>query len=187
MTTLTANQFNIQVVVVEVIECPICLSEIEGNNNKVTTECGHTFHCKCLMTNVAHNGFACPYCRSVMIDDVYDSEDDEDEDENREDDEDEDEEVDDDSVSVAGPGLESHLLRGMRWMFQRVNNDNDYNDHDDESVWETDSEASEETGATEADYNDNLNINDINDINDNNLYRDDDYHEDLYRDDHGIV
>ena len=187
MTTVTANQFNIQVVVVEVIECPICLLEIEGNNNKVTTECGHTFHCKCLMTNVAHNGFACPYCRSVMIDDVYDSEDDEDEDENREDDEDEDEdeEVDDDSVSVAGPGLESHLLRGMRWMFQRVNNENDYND--DESVWETDSEASEETGATEADYNDNLNINDINDINDNNLYRDDDYHEDLYRDDDGIV
>jgi hypothetical protein len=187
MTTVTANQFNIQVVVVEVIECPICLSEIEGNNNKVTTECGHTFHCKCLMTNVAHNGFACPYCRSVMIDDVYDSEDDEDEDEdeNREDDEDEDEdeEVDDDSVSVAGPGLESHLLRGMRWMFQRVNNENDYND-DDESVWETDSEASEETGATEADYNDNLNINDIND---NNLYRDDDYHENLYRDDDGIV
>jgi len=49
-------------------ECPICLISFEPESqiNKVTTECGHTFHCSCLMKNVAHNGFGCPYCRNVM-------------------------------------------------------------------------------------------------------------------------
>ena len=50
----------------ENIECPICMDVIEGNNNRVTTECGHCFHTKCLMTSVAHNGFGCPYCRTKM-------------------------------------------------------------------------------------------------------------------------
>ena len=49
-------------------DCPICLLpfEIDSQINKVTTECGHTFHCSCLMKNVAHNGFGCPYCRNIM-------------------------------------------------------------------------------------------------------------------------
>ena len=49
-------------------ECPICMDDIDDICNKITTECGHTFHCSCLMRNVAHNGFACPYCRCVMAD-----------------------------------------------------------------------------------------------------------------------
>ena len=57
-----SNQLQLQT------ECPICMDPFElGNmNNLVVTECGHTFHCKCLMQNVAHNGFDCPYCRTEM-------------------------------------------------------------------------------------------------------------------------
>ena len=47
-------------------ECPICMEVIEGSKNCVTTECGHCFHSNCLMKSVAHNGFGCPYCRTVM-------------------------------------------------------------------------------------------------------------------------
>lgn len=50
------------------MECPICMDDIDQLCNKITTECGHTFHCSCLMRNVAHNGFACPYCRCAMTD-----------------------------------------------------------------------------------------------------------------------
>jgi hypothetical protein len=47
-------------------ECSICLENIIGVSNKVVTECGHTFHCKCLMTNITFNGFGCPFCRNAM-------------------------------------------------------------------------------------------------------------------------
>ena len=50
----------------QVIECPICMDAIDGLCNKVVTECGHAFHCSCLMQNAAHNGFGCPYCRTSM-------------------------------------------------------------------------------------------------------------------------
>lgn len=47
------------------IECPICFEEI-GISNIVTTECGHTFHCSCLMKHTTINGYGCPYCREKM-------------------------------------------------------------------------------------------------------------------------
>ena len=56
-------------------ECPICLDNIEDMCNKVITECGHIFHCSCLMKNVNHNGFKCPCCRSKMADESDESED----------------------------------------------------------------------------------------------------------------
>ena len=123
-------------------ECPICLEIVEPRANRVITECGHIFHCSCLMTNVSHNGFACPYCRTAMAEEVTDDD--------SEDDYDsgewyygpqQEESDDDDSVSVAGPGLESHLLRGMRWLFQRVEPEDDDDDEFDDTVWETDSES----------------------------------------------
>ena len=61
----------------ENVDCPICMDVIEGNNNRVTTECGHCFHTSCLMTSVAHNGFGCPYCRSKMAEEQEEDEDDE--------------------------------------------------------------------------------------------------------------
>ena len=59
------------------MECPICLDDIiQGTKNTVTTECGHTFHCSCLMCNVSHNGFSCPYCRTIMAEETSTEDDD---------------------------------------------------------------------------------------------------------------
>lgn len=62
-------------------ECPICFETISATNQTIT-ECGHVFHTNCLMKNVMHNGFGCPYCRTKMCeepeelhDDVEDEED----------------------------------------------------------------------------------------------------------------
>ena len=74
----------------EVIECPICYDEIDELKNCVTTECGHRFHCKCLMQNSATNGFSCPMCRSIMAEELADSDS-----EGEYEDEDEDEEIED--------------------------------------------------------------------------------------------
>jgi hypothetical protein len=52
------------------VDCPICMEVIVTTKNIVITECGHTFHCSCLMANVAHNGFSCPYCRTAMAEEV---------------------------------------------------------------------------------------------------------------------
>ena len=65
-------------------ECPICFDAIEGNKNKVITECGHCFHTNCLMTSVAHNGFGCPYCRTEMAQEVNEEESEYDDDEEEE-------------------------------------------------------------------------------------------------------
>ena len=55
-------------------ECPICMDHINPVSNCVHTECGHVFHTSCLMRNVSHNGFGCPYCRTVMAEVVSDDE-----------------------------------------------------------------------------------------------------------------
>lgn len=48
-------------------DCPICMDAVQTNINCVITECGHTFHTRCLLTNIVHNGFGCPYCRTEMV------------------------------------------------------------------------------------------------------------------------
>jgi hypothetical protein len=48
-------------------ECPICYEIMKPNNNNIKTECGHEFHSSCFLTNVAHNGFGCPYCRKELV------------------------------------------------------------------------------------------------------------------------
>ena len=58
-------------------ECPICYEEIENNKNCVTTECGHNFHCSCLMKNSAVNGFTCPLCRDIMAEEEEEEEEEE--------------------------------------------------------------------------------------------------------------
>jgi hypothetical protein len=78
-----------ETIVAEIIECPICMDPIDGNKNSVVTECGHKFHCSCLMKNSCHNGFDCPMCRSAMVEDM---EEDDDEDQNEYDDSDDDRE-----------------------------------------------------------------------------------------------
>jgi len=55
----------------ELVMCPICMDDILPNSKNFTsTECGHCFHTSCLMSNVAHNGFGCPYCREKMVENI---------------------------------------------------------------------------------------------------------------------
>lgn len=72
------KEFEAENNVAETIECPICMDPIDGNKNSVVTECGHKFHCSCLMKNSCHNGFDCPMCRSAMVEDMEDDEEEED-------------------------------------------------------------------------------------------------------------
>jgi len=65
----------------ETIDCPICMDPIDGNKNSVVTECGHKFHCSCLMKNSCHNGFDCPMCRSAMVEEMEEDDDEDEEDE----------------------------------------------------------------------------------------------------------
>ena len=48
--------------------CPICMDDLPlpYATNRVTTECGHTFHTSCLMSSVAHGKYRCPCCRTEM-------------------------------------------------------------------------------------------------------------------------
>jgi hypothetical protein len=62
---------------VPLIECPICMDDIDMKNNCIVTECGHIFHCSCLMKNAATNGFGCPMCRTVMAEQLNDDDSDE--------------------------------------------------------------------------------------------------------------
>lgn len=115
---------------IDIIECPICMDQIDAEKNRVTTECGHCFHASCLMTNVAHNGFGCPYCRTAMTEEVAS--------------ENSDEEYDDfsfDSQEEEGPDYNDHVLRGARWMFQRA--EGEEVDDSDDSESESDDEEAE--------------------------------------------
>jgi len=49
-------------------ECCICYESIDKTKNNCTTECGHTFCLKCLMTSMMHDNFACPCCRADLVD-----------------------------------------------------------------------------------------------------------------------
>ena len=130
------------------MECPICYEELLVGVNCVVTECGHHFHCSCLMKNAAINGFGCPFCRTKMADKV-DVDEDHDEDEGHEDDDDEDDDYDEvndgedsdeeesdftNDIRLALGGRESFVLRGLRWLFAQYetkldeeNNENNVN------------------------------------------------------------
>lgn len=87
-------------------ECPICM-ECINDTNRVTTECGHVFHCSCLMHNVAVNGFGCPYCRSVMADEPKDDYSD-------------DESEYDDDESLDDEEMEDYTMTSFRMFHQRI-------------------------------------------------------------------
>ena len=86
-------------------ECPICMDDIT-ETNCVVTECGHHFHTSCLMKNAAHNGFGCPYCRSVLA-------------EVPEEDESEEEEEEEEEEELYSDAS----LTSMRMLFSRVQNE----------------------------------------------------------------
>jgi uncharacterized Zn finger protein (UPF0148 family) len=121
-------------------QCPICLDEIDFTtvSNRVTTECGHTFHCNCLMQNCAHNGFGCPYCRKVMATVP-------------EDEEEEDEEEEEDVEEEEGPFTDD-VLRGFRFFFNNLNNE----EHLEEDIAEEDAVEEVEAKPTAAQIAENL-------------------------------
>jgi hypothetical protein len=106
------------------------MDDIIGDINKTTTECGHIFHCSCLMRNTAHNGYGCPCCRGVMAETIDDSETidgSEDDDDDYDDDDDDDDEPYDDDV-----------LTTFRMFHQYIENeeieDEPIKDDDDEQI-----------------------------------------------------
>jgi len=110
-----------------IVECPICMDPIDTTRNCTTTECGHCFHAKCLMTSVAHNGFNCPYCRTRMADEVAEEEDEYDDYEND---------------SVEDEQYDDYALRGLRFFTNNL----DGEEHDEEDVEEETIETENEEG-----------------------------------------
>jgi len=118
------EQFNLK-------DCPICMDTFEGTCNKVVTECGHAFHCSCLMQNIAHNGFGCPYCRVKMADTKEDElgcwqDDDEDE-----------------EISVISSVFGDDVLATFRMFHQQLNGEEVEEDEDEESSDEEEDEDDE--------------------------------------------
>jgi hypothetical protein len=111
-------------------ECPICMDPIEGAKNCVTTECGHIFHAKCLMTSVAHNGFGCPYCRTAMAEIPQNDDDDEDEDYDGDDD---DEYENDQDDALRGLRLFTNNLNGEQHDEDDIAEENDYLQDDEDT------------------------------------------------------
>ena len=94
------------------VDCPICMDCIESTTrNCVTTECGHCFHTNCLMQNVAHNGFSCPYCRTVMAEQPE-------------------EEGEEDAAEEDNEMFNEDALRGFRF-FWNILNGEDHDEDDD--------------------------------------------------------
>ena len=110
-------------------ECPICMDDIDFKNNCLTTECGHSFHASCLMRNVAHNGFGCPYCRTALAEAVEDSDSEYESDEEEE-------------------GVDDFALRGLRFFTANLEG-NEHEEEDildeEEDMEEPPAEAEEET------------------------------------------
>jgi hypothetical protein len=107
------------------VECPICMESIDGLCNRVVTECGHAFHCACLMQNAAHNGFGCPYCRTVMAAEPKEEEDDE----------------DDDGWSIEETVFEEDALTSFRLFHQRTNGEElEEEELEEDDDWGTDDE-----------------------------------------------
>lgn len=118
-----------------VIECPICMDAIDVTKNSVVTDCGHTFHCSCLMQNAAHNGFGCPYCRAIMANEPPLSDElplsDEEDEEEEEDDWQENQEISDNS------------LTSFRMFMQRLDGEEPEEEEEEEHSWESEDEDSD--------------------------------------------
>jgi hypothetical protein len=124
-------------------DCPICMDAIDINKNCITTECGHCFHASCLMTNVARNGFGCPYCRAAMAEEPDDDEDSEDEND-----------IWSDDSSDEGELYCDYALRGLRFMMNNLEGIN----HDILDIHDEREDEEEERRINEENQNTNNNI-----------------------------
>ena len=108
-----------------ITECPICMDAIEASKNCVVTDCGHSFHCSCLMQNAVYNGFGCPYCRTTMAPEpqLKDDEEEDDEETNYFDDDEED---------------MDNVLTSFRMFMQRLDGEEPEEEPEEEPDWITD-------------------------------------------------
>jgi hypothetical protein len=114
------------------LDCPICMDCIESTTkNCVTTECGHCFHTNCLMQNVVHNGFGCPYCRTIMAEEPEEEE---------------------ESVVYDDDNDEENVLRGFRFFFNNLSGEeHDADDiREEEQLCDEDDEDAEEVEADDS-------------------------------------
>jgi len=79
MNTLTAIENSLAHSNTAVMECPICYDPI-GNKNNCTTECGHSFCFKCIVSSLKRND-GCPLCRTAFVEPSVIDEENDDEDE----------------------------------------------------------------------------------------------------------
>ena len=121
---------NLQTQSAVMMECPICMDDIMADQNCTVTECGHTFHTSCLMTSVAHIGFGCPYCRTVMAEQAEHPI----------------EDYDDDSIE--DDLYDDFILRGFRFFMNNVSEQNhsaeDIQDEEDDEEDEAEAAANED-------------------------------------------
>ena len=54
-------------------ECPICLEEFKHDDALSNTECGHTFHSKCIFRAITVN-INCPSCRTPLVQNTSETE-----------------------------------------------------------------------------------------------------------------
>uniref|UniRef100_A0A6C0IKB7 RING-type domain-containing protein n=1 Tax=viral metagenome TaxID=1070528 RepID=A0A6C0IKB7_9ZZZZ len=100
---------------IPMMECPICMDDINPTRNCIVTECNHTFHASCMLKSIVHGNFDCPCCRFELAESP-EEENEDDEDEYNEDNEEED---------------EYELYVGFRALFVRAEG-NEYVEEDDE-------------------------------------------------------
>lgn len=108
------------------VDCPICMDAVEMTKNCVTTECGHCFHASCLMANVAHNGFGCPYCRTAMAEEPENEDDDTEGEYGWSDNEEEDEDELYDDYALRGLRFMTDNLEGVEHDILDVHDENEY-------------------------------------------------------------
>jgi len=121
------------------MECPICLEIVDVSKNCVVTECGHSFHCACLMRNAVTNGFGCPMCRTAMAEEPEDDDDDDDDSEDdydslfSDDSEEEQEEVDMDFSDLFQEDEDPLEVGSERTLEERTLDNEETLDNDSES------------------------------------------------------
>ena len=100
--------------VTTMMECPICMDEINPTRNCIITDCNHTFHASCMLKSIVHGNFDCPCCRFELAESPVEEEDEDDEYNEEEDEE-----------------AEYELYVGFRALFVRAEG-NEYVEEDEE-------------------------------------------------------
>ena len=105
---------NLQSQTAVMMECPICMDDINPTRNCIITDCNHTFHASCMLKSIVHGNFDCPCCRFELAESPVEEEDEDDEEEDEEDEE-----------------AEYELYVGFRALFVRAEG-NEYVEEDEE-------------------------------------------------------